>query len=826
LWAQVGTGWTPATFSQRFEYESNDVLITISPPPAYFNNGYCSYSNAAGVETFQLLSHHSNRAETRPNDDYSSGSRQLQADVMFTPPSADQCIHQMFNGSAGPWLLLRQETNSNGSLKLAAPSTPGFLMTNLYGVWFRLNTINDLNNGQAYIYVNGSKLWQGANPGGTFYTKYGLYGTHDDAHPAKIQFKNAKEFSGGNSTKQDFTLTASPSSASVLGGGGATYTVTTAFTNTVNNVVYLSVSGLPSGASASLSPSSITGSGSSTLTVSTSTSTPTGTYTLTITGATTNSSYITHTTTVTLKVQDFSVDATPSSQTVPSGGTASGTATVTAVNGFAGTVTWSASGLPSGATATFSPTSVAGAGSSTWSVALPNTTAAGTYTITITGTSGSVSHSADVTVIVSDFSISASPSSQTVVAGNGTSYTASLGSVNGFGSAVNLSVSGLPTGATGTFSPTSVTPVGSSTLTVNTTGTTAAGTYTLTITGTAGNLSHSTTVTLIVTAPAGLPAPWVDADIGAVGVAGSASYSSPTFTLNGSGSDIWSTADMFNYAYQPTSGDLAIAARVASQESTAAWAKAGVMIRESTAANAAYVGVYVTPSNGVSMQFRGATGAAAIDLARQTGLTAPYWVKIVRSGSTFSGYSSTDGVTWTLVGSTNITMATAATAGLAVCAHDNTQLNTSTFDSVSMATYAFFEGESLTVVTNNQTFSLVNDTNCSGGQFFQLSGLAAGDMVKFLVPGINGGTYNVRIGVKNNYNRATIQAMAGRVGGSYNNLGPAFDEYSASATYGEVDLGSWTVGTSDKYVGFNVTGHNASSSSYAIAIDYIELVPQ
>src|SRR3954470_19977846 len=126
LWAQVGTGWTAATFSQRFEYESNDVFFTISPPPAYFNNGYCSYSNAAGVETFQLLTHRSNRAETRPNDDYSSGSRQFQADVLISSPSADQCIHQMFNGPAGPWFLLREETNFNGSLKLAAPSNPGF----------------------------------------------------------------------------------------------------------------------------------------------------------------------------------------------------------------------------------------------------------------------------------------------------------------------------------------------------------------------------------------------------------------------------------------------------------------------------------------------------------------------------------------------------------------------------------------------------------------------------------------------------------------------------------------------------------------------------
>src|SRR4051812_8761652 len=154
-----------------------------------------------------------------------------------------------------------------------------------------------------------------------------------------------------------------------------------------------------------------------------------------------------------------------------------------------------------------------------------------------------------------------------------------------------------------------------------------------------------------------------------------------------------------------------MAARVASQGNTSGWAKAGVMIRESAAANAAYVGIYVTPSNGVSMQFRGATGAAAIDLARQTGPTAPYWVKLVRSGSAFSGYCSTDGVTWTLVGSTNVTMAAAATAGLVVCAHDNTQLNTATFDSVTMATYAFFEAEALTVMTNSQTVSIINDTN-------------------------------------------------------------------------------------------------------------------
>jgi len=62
--------------------------------------------------------------------------------------------------------------------------------------------------------------------------------------------------------------------------------------------------------------------------------------------------------------------------------------------------------------------------------------------------------------------------------------------------------------------------------------------------------------------------------------------------------------------------------------------------------------------------------------------------------------------------------------------------------------------------------------------------------------------------------------------GTSTNFGSAFDEYSASATYGQVDVGLWTVSTGDKHVGFSVAGHNAASTSYIISIDYIKLVPQ
>jgi regulation of enolase protein 1 (concanavalin A-like superfamily) len=166
-------------------------------------------------------------------------------------------------------------------------------------------------------------------------------------------------------------------------------------------------------------------------------------------------------------------------------------------------------------------------------------------------------------------------------------------------------------------------------------------------------------------------------------MAGSTSYGAGTFTVNGGGADIWGSSDQFNYLYQPLTGDLTITARVASQQNTDNWAKAGVMIRETTAANSTYVFMMVTPANGVNMQYRPTTGSSAVQLAQVAALAAPYWVRLVRSGSTFTGYSSADGVTWTQVGSISLTMASSATAGLVVTAHNNSVLNTSTFDSVS-----------------------------------------------------------------------------------------------------------------------------------------------
>src|SRR3984893_5850889 len=199
---------------------------------------------------------------------------------------------------------------------------------------------------------------------------------------------------------------------------------------------------------------------------------------------------------------DFSISASPSSQTVTAGNSTTYTVTIGALNGFTGTVTLGASGLPTGATASFSPATISGSGTSTLTVTTASTTPAGTSTVTITGTSGSLTHSTTTSLVVSaasDFSISVSPSSQTVTAGNSTTYTVTIGALNGFTGTVALGASGLPTGATASFSPATISNSGTSTLTVTTASTTPAGTSTLTITGTSGSLTHSTTTSLVVT---------------------------------------------------------------------------------------------------------------------------------------------------------------------------------------------------------------------------------------------------------------------------------------------------------------------------------------
>jgi len=194
---------------------------------------------------------------------------------------------------------------------------------------------------------------------------------------------------------------------------------------------------------------------------------------------------------------------------VAAGNSATSTATITPLNGFTGTVTLSCAGLPTSASCSFNPASITGgSGASTLTVTTASSLAGGSYPISVMGVSGSISHSAALTLFVEsgtapDFQISATAAAPATVApGGSATSTVTVAALNGFNSAVALTCDSGISGVSCTLNPTPVTPSGStgvtSTLTITTTAAAALGVSSVTIYGTSGTDAHSTGVTLAI----------------------------------------------------------------------------------------------------------------------------------------------------------------------------------------------------------------------------------------------------------------------------------------------------------------------------------------
>src|SRR5579885_1689129 len=204
---------------------------------------------------------------------------------------------------------------------------------------------------------------------------------------------------------------------------------------------------------------------------------------------------------------DFTISASPTSQTIQRGGTAVYNIQITALNGFNGTVTLTDTDPFAKTVPSFSSTTVTGSGTVQFNVfSNGHQTPTGTATLTVTGTSGSLQHSVQVklTVIpVPDFSISSNPFVQTVKPGGTAVYQISVTSVPGtnFSGTVTLAVSGVPASASASFTSTSVVVPGTSELDIKTTSQTTTGSFGLTVTGTSGQLGHFTDITFEVIPP-------------------------------------------------------------------------------------------------------------------------------------------------------------------------------------------------------------------------------------------------------------------------------------------------------------------------------------
>lgn len=183
-------------------------------------------------------------------------------------------------------------------------------------------------------------------------------------------------------------------------------------------------------------------------------------------------------------------------------------------------------------------------------------------------------------------------------------------------------------------------------------------------------------ISFVLTVNAGLSY----ADVGAPAIKGSNAFEDGTVRMYAGGYDIYNKDDEFNFGYRSIPGDAEMTVRVASLRKAHEWTKAGLMFRGSLASNSAFVGVFVSPDNGVALQWRSVNGGGAATSPMLPG-SPPEWIRLLRTGNSFYAFSSANGVEWDLVEAVNVSLPSGALGGLALTSHHTAVGTIAEFDS-------------------------------------------------------------------------------------------------------------------------------------------------
>ncbi|MDY6876709.1 MAG: hypothetical protein SWK90_10985 [Chloroflexota bacterium] len=293
---------------------------------------------------------------------------------------------------------------------------------------------------------------------------------------------------GWGDTNDWISVTADNDVASVYPGETATFALSVTGSEGFSDAVTLDLQGEPAGATVSFDPHPVTPPGTSQLYVTTSDSTPAGIYAMTVTGT---SGQVTDSTPLTLTVNPtLALTAQPDIYTVLPGDTAAYTLSVTVSDGFAASVTLTLQDEPPGGAVSFDPNPVTPPGTSQLYITTATSTVPGIYAMTVTGTSGALTDTADLTLIVASatpsFTLSIAPTTRTASPNQVVSYTTAVAGINGFSQPVSLTVIGLPAGVNTAWSVNPVAPDDSSILTLSIPSNPQFGDHSLQVVGTAG----------------------------------------------------------------------------------------------------------------------------------------------------------------------------------------------------------------------------------------------------------------------------------------------------------------------------------------------------
>lgn len=186
--------------------------------------------------------------------------------------------------------------------------------------------------------------------------------------------------------------------------------------------------------------------------------------------------------------------------------------------------------------------------------------------------------------------------------------------------------------------------------------------------------SVETTVSIAIKSKNDPCYPWSSSDVGDAAKPGSLSCSDKNIVVEASGSDIWNNRDGFHFVYQYVSGNCEMVTKVESFEATNEWAKAGLMIRENLDGGSKMAFSCITNENGITYHQRAAANEAVAGGNSESGIKAPYWLKINRTADTFSYYASADGKSWKKMGSSDVPMPKNVYIGFAVTSHNNSEI--------------------------------------------------------------------------------------------------------------------------------------------------------
>ena len=278
-----------------------------------------------------------------------------------------------------------------------------------------------------------------------------------------------------------------------------------------------------------------------------------------------------------------------------------------------------------------------------------------------------------------------------------------------------------------------------------------------------------------------VPSPWSNEDVGPVGLAGSASESSGTFTVRASGANIWYRVDSFHFVYRALSGDGQITARVGSITQAHLLSKAGVMMRDGLGQGDPHASMFLTAGGLRHFTRRLVPGGLTANVTEGTAAT-PYWMRLVRTGDVFRAYFSVNGSTWTAAGSVTIPMSHTIYVGLAATSHNQSARTAATFTNVSVQANSGTSNQLPTVAITSPTAGATvtepasvtiranasdPDGNLNRVEFFEGSRLVGTDTTSpysVTVANVAEGTYSLTAAaIDNDGGRRTSAAVSLRV---------------------------------------------------------------